>query len=253
MTKSKPEAFKPIPIRRGASAVSRVAYAARQWVDLQLLTCTRFLRPRLIHLKGEVLDVGCGEMPFRSFLPKDVRYLGLDVPEAVSFGMREHADIVVFDGVKIPFPDRSWDVILCTEVLEHTPEPETLVAEMLRVLRPGGTLLMTVPFSTRVHHSPHDYQRFTRFRLVLLLSGFQTVEVLERGNDYAVIANKMIVLCARLVSERNWIKRIVALAVVVLLLGPLTSLALFFAHISLLAGLGSKDDPLGYGCVAKKA
>lgn len=247
------EAFKPIPVRRGTGFLATMAYSTRQWIDLQLLTCTRFLRPRLAQMSGAVLDVGCGEMPFRDYLPKETRYVGLDVAEAVSFGMRDHPDIVMFDGVKIPFPDNSWDGILCTEVLEHTLQPDALMAEMLRVLRPGGTLLVTVPFAARVHHAPHDYQRFTRYRLARMMAGFQSVQVLERGNDFAVIANKLIVLIARLLTGRNKVNLIWTLPVILAFLGPMAVLALIVAHVSMWLGLGSRDDPLGYGCVARKA
>lgn len=247
------EAFKPIPVRCGEGGMSQLAFFVRQWIDLQLLTCVRFLRPRLAQLQGKVLDVGCGEMPFRNFLPNDVQYQGIDVPDAVSFGMRDHPEIVMFDGTHIPFPNNSWDGILCTEVLEHTFEPDALVAEMLRVLRPGGTLLLTVPFAARVHHAPHDYQRFTRFRLRRMLSDFEAVEILERGNDYSVIANKLVVLNARLLTGSNWGKRILFLPIVAVFLGPLAGLAVVAAHISMLLGFGSKDDPLGYGCIAKKS
>jgi SAM-dependent methyltransferase len=246
------EAFKPIPVRRCESGISQLAFCVRQFVDLQLLTCVRFLRPRLARLNGKVLDVGCGEMPFRGFLARDVEYQGIDVPEAVSFGMRNHPEIALFDGLHIPFPDNSWDGILCTEVLEHTYDPETLVAEMLRVLRPGGTLLLTVPFAARVHHAPHDYQRFTRFGLRRMFSKFDAAQIFERGNDYSVIANKLIVLNARVLADRNWLKRILILPVVVFVFGPLAGLALVAAHVSMLLDVGSKDDPLGYGCVAKK-
>jgi SAM-dependent methyltransferase len=252
MSQSVQEAFKPIPVRRGKGRAAELAYAARQWIDLQLLTCTRFLRPRMAQMQGSVLDVGCGEMPFREYLPAQVRYLGLDVAEAVSFGMRDHPDIVMFDGVSIPFPDESWDGIICTEVLEHTLEPEALIAEMLRVLRPGGTILITVPFSARVHHAPLDYQRFTRFRLARMLAGFDSVEVLERGNDLAVIANKLIVLNARLLTGRRRIDLVWVLPIVFLFLGPGTVLALMVAHASMVFGLGSRDDPLGYGCIGRK-
>ena len=246
------EAFKPIPVRCGEDRVSQLAFFVRQWIDLQLLTCVRFLRPRLARFHGDVLDVGCGAMPFRALLPNDVHYQGIDVPVAGSFGMHSHPEIMIFDGVRIPFPDCSWDGILCTEVLEHASDPEVLIAEMQRVLRPGGILLLTVPFAARVHHAPHDYHRFTRFRLQALLAGFN-VEIEERGNDYAVIANKLVVLNARLLTGGGLLKRLLVVPIVGVALAPLAALALIAAHISMLLHLGSKDDPLGYGCSAQKA
>lgn len=238
------EQFKPIPVRRGEGIVGRWLFSARMAVDLQLLTCTRFLRKHLPQMDGEVLDVGCGEMPFRGYLPASAKYVGLDVPAAADFGMASNHDVIEFDGTQIPFPDGSFDHILCTEVLEHAVDPEALVGEMHRVLRRGGSILITVPFSARVHHSPWDFHRFTRFRLIQLLDAFPKVEIEERGNDIAVIANKMIVVCARLNRPAYW--------PLMLLAAPGALLYLCAAHIALAFNWGSKDDPLGYGIRAVK-
>lgn len=60
-------------------------------------------------------------MPYRSFLPQAVRYTGIDVPQASAFSMQGNEEVVPFDGFSIPFPDASFDTVLCTEVLEHSP------------------------------------------------------------------------------------------------------------------------------------
>ncbi|NEI68816.1 methyltransferase domain-containing protein [Rhizobium lusitanum] len=246
------EEFKPIPVRKGSGPLHSLLYGLRLIVDLQLLTCTRFLRPRLEPVEGTILDVGCGEMPFRSLMRPQVRYTGLDVPQATSFGMRDHKEIVAFDGTTIPFPDACFDTLLCTEVLEHAVDPVTLIAEMHRVLRPGGTLLVTVPFAARVHHAPYDFNRFTRFRLVAMFSAFDELEILERGNDIAVIANKLIVLCVRLAKPKK-IRDLLWTGPLSVLLAPCAIVALLSAHLSLCIGAGSKNDPLGYGVVARKS
>jgi ubiquinone/menaquinone biosynthesis C-methylase UbiE len=191
-----------------------------------------------------VLDVGCGQMPFRHLLPPDAIYTGLDIPAADSFGMGKHADIVEFDGTTIPFPDEHFDAVMCTEVLEHAMAPEALIAEMHRVLRPGGSLVLTVPFAARVHHIPYDFHRFTRYRLAQMFAAFGTVQVEERGNDLAVIANKIIVAT---------IRQLRVLRCPFLLVGVPASLAsLAIAHLALWFGWGSKLDPLGYGLIARK-
>lgn len=242
-----PESFKPIPVVRGEGPLGRALFGLRLVGDLQLLTCTRFLAPRLAQMHGDVLDVGCGEMPFRGFLPPGARYIGLDVPAADDFGMRRHPEVVDFDGLHIPFADASQDHVLCTEVLEHAEDPLALIAEMHRVLRPGGTLLVTVPFSARVHHAPHDHHRFTSFRLARMFAAFDEVRIEERGDDLAVIANKLIVVCARLADRRRPLR-----ALLLLLAAPPALLALGLAHLSLWFGWGSKADPLGYAIVARK-
>ncbi len=218
-------------------------------LDLQLLTCFRFLKPRLAKMQGKVLDVGCGEMPFRGLLPPGCKYTGIDVPLADEFGMTQSSDIIAFDGVHIPFPDASFDHILCTEVLEHVKSPEALIAEMHRVLRPNGTLVATVPFSARVHHAPHDYHRFTPYRLTDMFCNFSEVTIQERGDDLSVIANKLIVVCMRL------LKPSVALIwrlPLVLIIGLAAAIGLAVAHLSLWFRWGSLADPLGYGLDAKK-
>lgn len=245
------EGFKPIPVRRPNGPLGALFYAFRLSVDLQLLTCTRFLEPRLARVDGALLDVGCGEMPFRPLLPATVHYTGLDIPQAASFGMSDHAQIVAFDGLSIPFPDNSYDVLLCTEVLEHAVDPMTLIAEMHRVLRPGGVLFATIPFAARVHHAPYDFHRFTRFRLSQLFAAFAEVQIVERGNDIAVIANKLIVLCVRLARPKRKSRLLWTLPLSALL-APFAMMALLSAHLSLSLGAGSKDDPLGYGVAARK-
>lgn len=244
-----PEQFQPIPVRIGANWPSAVAFAVRRFADLQLDTIWAFLRPKLSRLHGSLLDVGCGEMPYRGYLPADLSYTGIDVPQAPAFAMRGSEAVVPFDGVSIPFADCSFDTVLCTEVIEHAAEPEALIAEMLRVLKSGGTVIATVPFSARVHYAPHDYRRFTKYALERLFAGFCRVRIEERGNDIAVIANKLIVLALRMIPPSRWSLLRWPLLVLVL---PLGLTFLLVAHLTLFLDLGSKHDPLGYSIVAEK-
>ena len=244
------EDFRPIVIRNRSGGLGRLLFVARMAGDLQMLTCVRFLRPHLAAMTGSVLDVGCGEMPFRALINPQARYTGLDVPQASDFGMRGDGEIFSFDGRSIPFPDASFDNVICTEVLEHADDPVMLTAEILRVLKPGGTLVATVPFSARVHYAPHDYHRFTRFRLAQMFSRFKDVEIAERGDDLAVIANKLIVVCFRLAKPSLALLWRVPLLILLL---PVMLAALGIAHLSLLAGWGSPADPLGYAIHARKS
>ena len=243
------EGMKPVPVRVGNGWRGRLLFALRCAGDLQLETIRRFLVPYLRQFDGDVLDVGCGHMPFRTLMPDGVRYTGLDVPQADSFGMPSDRRIVVFDGRAIPFPDASFDWLLCTEVLEHAEDPVLLIAEMRRVVRPGGRLILTVPFSARVHHRPFDYFRFTRHQLSRMFASFGTVAIEERGNDLCVIANKLILVVMRLMRPAPallWRFPIAAL------LAPVATALLVVAHASLAFGWGSKDDPLGYAVAATR-
>ena len=103
-------------------------------------------------------------------------------------------NVTYYDGGKVPFEDASFDGAICIEVLEHTADPQGLLAEIARVLKDDATLLLSVPWSARRHHIPHDYHRFTRERLqqMFQIQGYCNVRISERGNNVGVIANKMI-------------------------------------------------------------
>ena len=114
---------------------------------------------------GDVLDVGCGDQIYRSAL-RSKTYCGIDV--AVSGRSRMHSDALIFDGLNIPFPDSSFDFVLCTEVLEHAEEPEQLLLEMKRVVRSTGLILLTVPSMWGEHEVPYDFRRYTSFGIMQL-------------------------------------------------------------------------------------
>lgn len=247
MQKSIPaEGFKPISVKPPSS--SPLAFRLRTLVDLQLATIVSQLQPAMSALEGEVLDVGAGESPWREWLPSHCRYLGIDIDNAGDYGMRRaRPDIVYYDGGAMPLADARFDGMLCIEVLEHARDPEALMAEMARVLKPGGVLLLSVPFSARRHHVPFDFHRFTRERLQILLAdhGFRDVRLDERGNDVGAIASKLVVLTLRQLKPRKLWHALWSLPLALLLV-PVTVAMLAAAHVSDALGMGSREDPLGY-------
>jgi SAM-dependent methyltransferase len=126
----------------------------------------RELQPLLSQLNGEVLDVGCGRKPYRDLVPA-ARYVGLDVdtPTTRALGGVD----VFYDGGVFPFPDASFDGAICSQVLEHVFTPEEFLAEIHRVLRPDGRLVLTVPFVWDEHEQPRDFARYSSFGLRALL------------------------------------------------------------------------------------
>ncbi|MBJ6985298.1 methyltransferase domain-containing protein [Luteimonas sp. MC1750] len=112
------------------------------------------------HAQGRVLDIGCADRWIVPHLRADSQYLALDYPATggVLYGAKPD---VFGDAGRLPFPDASIDTVLLLEVLEHLRHPEAALPEIARVLKPGGVLLMTLPFLYPVHDAPHDYQRYT--------------------------------------------------------------------------------------------
>ena len=95
---------------------------------------------------------------------------------------------VIGDAQALGIADASFPVILCTEVLEHLPEPQRAIDEMYRVLAPGGTLLLTTRFLFPIHDAPHDYFRFTKYGLRHLLRRFEILELREETDAVGTIA-----------------------------------------------------------------
>jgi SAM-dependent methyltransferase len=143
-----------------------------------------FLQRNLASLQGQVIDIGSGRMRYRSTIlsgPNVSNYIGLDL-EPGKFDTANTAD-VYWDGVTMPFADRSIDSAILFEVLEHCADPRIVAKEAYRVLQPGGTLLFSTPFLYQLHGFPHDYQRPTPSGLHRLLSdaGFTHLQLFPSG------------------------------------------------------------------------
>jgi SAM-dependent methyltransferase len=247
------ESFKPIAVRPPSD--NPLLFRLRCLVDLQLGSIVKQLRPALAAMNGRVLDVGAGESPWREWLPADAAYHGIDIGHAADFGMHAgRQDITYYDGTVMPFDDAAFDGAICIEVLEHARDPELCLSEIARVLKDRAPVLLSVPWSARRHHVPHDYHRFTRERLDMLFrdSGFEDIEISERGTDLGAIASKLVVLCARLVPRKAGLDVLWKLPLA-LLCAPLTLGFLGAAHVSERFGWGAKEDPLGYFVKARRA
>jgi len=169
---------------------------AADWVDLQWSVLERSLRAVAPRARGRLLDVGCGSKPYEAwFRPFVDDYVGVEHASTfagTAAGAAAGPD-VVYDGVTLPFRDGAFDTVLSVQVLEHTPWPGALVAEMARVLAPGGTLILTAPFQFRVHERPHDYFRYSAYGLRQLCddAGLEIFETLAQGSLWSVIGHKL--------------------------------------------------------------
>jgi SAM-dependent methyltransferase len=93
----------------------------------------------------------------------------------------------VGDAASIPAPDGEFDAILCTEMLEHHPEPIRVVKELARVLKPGGILLLTAPLGSGIHQEPyHFYGGYTPYwyKKFLPEAGFEKISITANHGFY---------------------------------------------------------------------
>ncbi|MFC1967384.1 methyltransferase domain-containing protein [Chloroflexota bacterium] len=134
------------------------------------------------YMKGTVLDVGGGRKRGDFREPEGVKWLTLD-------SNPELKPDILADAGEIPLPPQSVDCVKCTELLEHVEYPEKVLAEIARVLKLGGVLVLSVPFNVNIHSDPHDYQRLTDQKLKNMLSGdFDNISVKKQGLFFTVLA-----------------------------------------------------------------
>ena len=126
----------------------------------------------------DVLDVGGRIQPYRPLLEGRVRrYVAVDVRQTPLVS-------VVGRGEQTPFAEAQFDMVICTQVLEYIPEPAAVIAEIHRVLKPGGFLLLSVP-AVFPRDSDNDRWRFLPGSLRYLLRSFCEVEVVAEGSAVA--------------------------------------------------------------------
>jgi SAM-dependent methyltransferase len=128
--------------------------------------------------EGLTLEVGAEDSTCARWFPNRV---------AINIRPNEHAHVLA-DAYRLPFDDGAFDVVLCAEVLEHMHTPALALAEMSRVLKAGGRLLLTTPFAYPIHYAPTDYYRFTRFGLSHLLGEWEVESLTEATTDGAALA-----------------------------------------------------------------
>jgi SAM-dependent methyltransferase len=136
---------------------------------------------------SRVLDVGAGSCPYRIFFShctyktQDSTTLAKEqLTGQAGYGRIDY----VSDILAIPVDDSSFDVIICTEVLEHVPEPIRALKEFFRILKVGGKLLLTAPLGSGIHQEPHHYYGgFTPYwyQKFLTENGFEQIEVEANG------------------------------------------------------------------------
>ena len=152
----------------------------------------------LPQLHGTVLDIGCGRMPYSSLILSPAtrvqQYIGMDL------GIERYGSPdVVWDGLRMPFGDGSVDCAVATEVFEHTPEPELVIREACRVLKPGGLIFFTVPFVWPLHNAPHDFYRFTPYAMerYLARAGFREIDLRPHNGWDASLAQMLALWATR--------------------------------------------------------
>lgn len=232
----------------GNKAKDKLLFILRKAADLQVASVLRHLTPWLAALSGEVLEVGCGAQPYRHLIPKSCHYRGLDWQGAGQHFQYKTDDTIYYNGEQFPFADYTFDYLFHTEVMEHVYDLRLFLNECLRVLKPDGGLLCTIPFQARYHYIPVDFWRLTPAALqrIFAEAGFQHIQIIPRGNDLTVAAYKVIGVLYRW-GQGGWLDKLIALCCL-----PVGMVALIIGHLAMYFNWGSSDDCLGYTVIARR-
>ncbi len=174
-----------------------------------------------------VLVIGAGDDPYRQCFPRAQLYVRVDIENS---GRTD----VVADAVKLPFPERSFEYILATEILEYITNPPALIEEIYRLLEPAGTVILTVPFLFNYHY---DFWRPTKRGLESLFVRFADLSILSQGNRILTIWD--------LITTSFWPRSILA---------PLRmgSLLLYLLPRQWVSGNSASSAPTGFFVTARK-
>ncbi len=163
-----------------------------------------------IPAESYVLDAGAGQSPYKPFL-KQHKYIAVDATWGDDTWDYSHLDLICDLG-KLPFSDNKFDAIICTQVIEHVKEPQLVLDEAFRALKPGGVIYLSAPQGWGVHQPPHDYFRFTCYGLQHLFdqSGFNQIDISPSCGYFGYLANRLTVFPKTLFWQirSRWIRLI---------------------------------------------
>lgn len=226
---------------RGSRDARALGVASRLNAD-RVVACYAEHLPR--HARGALVDLGCGTVPLYALYRDCVESVTCVDWTQSPHGAR-HLDLAADLAQPLPLPDAAFDTVILSDVLEHVPEPRHLWSEMARLLRPGGCVLLNVPFLYGLHELPHDYGRYTRFALQRMAeqAGFEVERLVATGGSLHVLADLMAKHAAQVPAVG------VPIAIVLQTLVGWTDA---FTWARRFAALSAERFPLGYFMVARR-
>lgn len=232
-------------VKNGKLIASRnteeVKVASRLMADLIAAHYDEHLR---IHAHGKLLDLGCGKVPLYGAY-KDHVTENTCVDWENTLHKNSYLDFECNLTETLPFEDNQFDTIILSDVLEHIPEPEKLLAEIARILSNNGKILLNVPFYYWLHEQPHDFYRYTEFALRRFVqnSGLELILLKSIGGAPEIMTD---------IFSKNVLR-------VPVLGHPMASFAQWFTYCFVRTSVGNrvsnktgKSFPFGYFLIAKK-
>lgn len=148
-------------------------------------------------IKGNILDIGCGSMPYKKLFSDAKKYIGIDFKSySKNSTFSKNEPDVYFPSsyartYELPFSSSSFDAALSFQVLEHHKNPEKLIQQCIRVTKTGGLVILSFPFIWGLHEEPSDYFRFTEYEIQELARKykFKILDIKRQGSIFSTIAS----------------------------------------------------------------
>ncbi len=175
--------------KRGQWRASRsnVPLTSRLMADLEAAAYSNAISK---HAKGRLADLGCGNVPLFKMYHNLVSEV-ICVDWQSSLHQSKHVDIFADLNEPINIGDETFDTVIASDVIEHLHSPQALFNSAARALKPGGKLIIGVPFLYWIHEAPHDFHRYTEFSLERMskLAGLQVIDLSAWGGAPEVLTD----------------------------------------------------------------
>jgi len=151
---------------------------------------------------SSILDAGAGESKYKKFCGH-LKYTSQDIAEydgqgdgyGIQTQTRDYSNLdIISDITSIPVEDGSFDSVMCIEVFEHLPDPLLALKELKRILKPGGTIIITAPFNSLTHYAPYHYSTgFSKYYYQHHLEnyGFKEITIKNNGDYFQYLAQEI--------------------------------------------------------------
>jgi SAM-dependent methyltransferase len=169
--------------------VFKINYHQHNWL-IKKINNRNVIRHQALY-KGVLYDLGCGTRPYEDFIGRYTeQYIGVDWQNTLH---EQRMDVVADLNQPLPIPDAVADTVVCFQTLEHLCEPQLLLKEAWRIMKPDAQIMVTVPFMWHVHEPPYDFFRYTQYGLEHLMkkAGFREIKVVPDSGFWTMIALKI--------------------------------------------------------------
>lgn len=172
--------------------------------DKYLLDCAELYR-------GTLYDLGCGESPYQHFFLQFAKqYVGVDWE-----GSRHVTKETILADLNQPLSIQSEvaDTVVSLSVMEHLYQPQMMLDEACRILKPTGNIILQVPWQWWIHEAPHDYFRYTPYALNFMLekAGFNNIKIKAQGGFFTMWILKFTYFTARFIRGPKVLRKLIKL------------------------------------------